>query len=189
MKSNKLQYYEGGISGAGPGEWFGPDAPDGDRGDWATAPVGSEYVRKTSTGATLYTKVKSDGLDDDWAILDGCISVTVKFSQFTDGGAAAGTYTLAAQLPVGAVVERAVLVNVTGFAGNTSAVITVGDGTDVDRYNTGTPSVFASAAAVDLGAPSGAVLHTAAVAPVITITSASDFTAVNAGQLTLRIYY
>lgn len=110
-------------------------------------------------------------------------------ANFTDGGAAAGTYTMKVQIPVGAEVVKTLVTNVTGFAGNTSAVLVVGDGSDVDRYNTGTPSVFASSAMVAMGAPSGTLVHTAAVSPVLTITSAADFTAVTAGALTVRIIY
>ena len=75
----------------------------------------------------------------------------ILFSQFTDGGAAAGTYQVKFTLPVGFYVERSQVYDVTGFAGDTSAVIVVGDGSDVDRYNTGTPSVFATISQFSLG--------------------------------------
>ena len=35
------------------------------------------------------------------------------------------------------------------------------DGSDVDRYNTGTPSVFTTAAAIDVGAPGRRMSHVA----------------------------
>lgn len=110
-------------------------------------------------------------------------------SQFTDGGSTAGTYTMKVQIPVGAEVVKTLITNVTGFIGDTSAVVIVGDGSDTDRYNTGTPSVFATAAMVAMGAPSGTLVHTAAIKPVLTVTSASDFTAVTAGAMTIRIIY
>ena len=79
---------------------------------------------------------------------------------------------------------------ITGFAGDTSAVITVGDGTTVDRYNTGTPTVFTTAAAgVGLGVVSGTAFHAAAKTPVVTITSAADWGSVTAGQITLTLLY
>lgn len=115
---------------------------------------------------------------------------TVLFSQFTDGGAAAGTFVLTDIIPVGAIVLAAALTNIVGFAGDTSAAITVGDGTDVDRYNTGTPSVFTSiAAGIALGVPSGVLYHAAQKNVTLTVTSASDFTAVNAGSVTIEMYY
>lgn len=108
---------------------------------------------------------------------------------FTDGGSAAGTLALDETLPIGAWVLRSVLRNVTGFTGNTSAVMVVGDGTDVDRYNTGTPSVFTTANAIDLGAPSGTQIHTAAATVTVTVTGGSDFTAITAGTATISIYF
>lgn len=107
---------------------------------------------------------------------------------FTDGGAAAGTYTCKFELPVNFWIERCILTDVTGFTGNVSAVITVGDGTDADRLNTGTPSVFTTATIIDLGAPSGVLPITTAFKPVLTITASADFTAVTAGALTLKVY-
>ena len=82
------------------------------------------------------------------------------------------------------------MTKVTGFAGDTSAVMTIGDGTDVDRYNTSTVNVFATATGgIASGVPSGALYHAAAKTPVITITSATDWGAVNAGEVTIEMYY
>lgn len=189
MITNQPQWLESGIDGAGPAQWYGPDVPDGDRGPWVTAPVGSRYCRRTSTSTRWYEKRKNDGLDNDWALTWGEIRQTFLFSEFTDGGSTAGTLVLDETLPIGAWVLRSVLRNVTGFTGNTSAVVTVGDGTDVDRYNTGTPSVFTTANAIDLGAPSGTQIHTAAASVTVTVTSATDFTSVAAGQATISIYF
>ena len=118
------------------------------------------------------------------------LSKTLAFGDFTDGGGTSGTFTFGESIPAGAVFLRAVATTVTGFAGDTSATITIGDGTDVDRYNTGTPNVFATAAAgVDLGVPSGIVNHSTAKAPVVTITSAANWGDVDAGSITLELYY
>lgn len=119
------------------------------------------------------------------------IEQTVLYSAFTDGGGASGTYTLTAgTVPAGATVMYSAVKAITGFAGNVSAVITIGDGTDVDRYNTGTPSVFATAAGgVSVGVPSGTVYHTAEKSVVLTVTGSSDFTAINAGSVTVAVYY
>lgn len=189
MITNQPQQFESGIDGAGPVQWFGPDAPDGDRGPWASAPVGSMYCKKSATQTTWYVKEKNDGADNDWSVRWGEIRQTFTVAQFTDGGGASGTLALSETLPVGAWVLRSVLRNVTGFTGNTSAVITVGDGTDVDRYNTSTPSVFTTANAIDLGAPSGTQIHTAAATVTVTVTGGSDFGAITAGQATISIYY
>ena len=115
---------------------------------------------------------------------------TVTVSQLTDA-TTTGTYTCTFDLPVNFWIERAMLTDVVGFAGDTSAVIIIGDGTDTDRLNTGTPSVFTTATIIDLGAPSGTRPVTTAFKPVITITSASDFTDVvtdGNGKLTLQVW-
>ena len=117
-------------------------------------------------------------------------SETVAFGDFTDGGATVGTIDLTNTLPIGAWVIAAQCTACTGFAGDTSAVVTLGDGSDVDRYNTGTPDVFTTAAnGVALGIPSGVQSHAAAATITVTVTTAADFTSVSAGSLTLEFFY
>ena len=111
----------------------------------------------------------------------------ILYTDFTDNEDATGTYTCKITLPVGFFIERCWLTNVTGFAGDSTATITVGDGSDVDRLNTGTPSVFTAADAIDLGAPSGTQLVATAFKPVIIITEDSDWGDVAAGALTIKI--
>jgi hypothetical protein len=113
-------------------------------------------------------------------------------ASFTDGGAAVGTKTMTGSIPAGALILNAKVLVPAGFAGNVSATLTIGDGSDVDRYNTGTPSVFATAATgVEVGVPSGAKLQIAAVQPVLTVTGNSDYTLILAGggSVTVAIYY
>lgn len=118
---------------------------------------------------------------------------TIAVTSFTDGGAAAGTLNLATTIPAGSVFLQSAIHGLTGFAGDTSAVITIGDGTDVDRYNTGTPNVFTTAAAgVALGAPSGTAFHSADKTPVVTVTTGADFTACKSdgtGAVTVTLVY
>lgn len=187
---NTPQFVEFGVGPAAPAGWFGVDVPDGDAYPFLQAPIGSEYWHVVGeTHVAKYVKVKNDGANNDWCIVSGVISETVTFADFTDGGAASGTVSLSTAIPAGAFVTRAYLLDVTGFTGNTSAVATLGDGTDVDRYGTGTPNVFATAAAIDMAAPSGVQIHTAAKTPVLTVTGGSDFGAITAGQATVRIFY
>jgi hypothetical protein len=118
------------------------------------------------------------------------ITATVGFAAFTDGGAAVGTYSLGAVIPVGSVYLGTAITSVTGFAGDTSAALTIGDGTDVDRYNTSTINVFATAAnGIASGVPSGALYHAAQITPKLTITTAADWTSVSAGSVSLEMYY
>lgn len=112
-------------------------------------------------------------------------------AQMIDGGSTAGTLDLSTTIPAGAVFLQSILTSLTGFTGDTSATIIVGvTGGDTDRYSTGTPSVFTTAAAgIDLGVPSGTKWHTAAAVPTVLITSAADFTNVTAGQATITLLW
>lgn len=189
---NSPERWESGVDGPSPHEWFGLATPVGSGGPWLVAPVGSMYYQRSATAGVstkVWTKVKNDGRDDDWVLGLRCLSVTITRAMMTDGGGTTGTYDLAEQIPAGAWVMQALLVNVTGFTGNTSATIQIGDTSTVARYSTGTPSVFTTAVAIDPGVPSGTKIHTAAATVRVTITGATDFTAISAGQLTLRIYY
>jgi hypothetical protein len=117
------------------------------------------------------------------------ISQTVLISAFTDGGGASGTKTLSTQIPAGAIyLHSRVLVNV-AVSGDTTAVLTIGDGSDVDRYNTGTPSVFTTGQK-DMGVPSGVRDHLVATTVTLTVTTGSDFGLANAlGSITVDLYY
>jgi hypothetical protein len=118
------------------------------------------------------------------------IKEVIDHAQFTDGTAAVGTYQMKEAIPIGATVLFSAIKNITGFAGDTSAVIIIGDGSDTDRYNTGTPSVFATQLdGVASGVASGVKYHATTIRPTITITTASDWTSVSAGEVTIEIVY
>lgn len=177
------------LMGNGPTLFWGNVAVNGDSAPWAQAGMGSTYIYQLDGHVREYRKMEDNKFDSDWVLVEGILSETVLYSDFTDGGGAAGTFTSALELPLGAVVTRTIVDNVVGFTGNTSAALTVGDGTDADRYNTGTPSVFTTIAALDVGAVSGTAYHAAAKVPVLTVTANSDWGLVTAGKLTYRIFY
>ena len=121
-------------------------------------------------------------------------SQTVTFEDFTKASAGLGKCEITAgTIPVGATFLVAQLESVVGFAGDTSATLTLGNdvgGGDVDRYNTSTANVFATAAnGVALGAPSGVTYHAAEGVITAFVTSATDFDDVTAGSLALKFYY
>lgn len=103
---------------------------------------------------------------------------TAPVTSFTDGGSTSGTLDLGVTIPAGALYVQTLSSALVGFAGDVSATATLGDGSDVDRYNTGTPNFFTTAAAgVAMGAPSGTAFHATAVTTVVlTVTTNSDFT-------------
>ncbi len=182
-----------GVYGPLPTWWAESNAVDGDDRDFANRSAGSVYARidRTNRNIRYYVKRKEDARDDDWGALGSvhCISDTFTRAQMTDGGGTSGTFVLGETIPVGAFVYRTILHAVTGFTGDTTATIQVGDGTTVDRYSTGTPSVFTTANAIDIGAVSGTAIHTAAATVTVTITSTADFANVAAGQATIKLFY
>lgn len=117
----------------------------------------------------------------------------VAVTAFTDGGSTVGYVDLATTIPAGAVFLAAAVSGITGFAGDTSAAATLGDGSDVDRYNTSTMDLFSTVAAgVAAGVPSGTTFHATAKTPRLTVTTASDFTLSKtnaAGKVTVTLAY
>jgi len=101
---------------------------------------------------------------------------TLPVASFTDNLNTTGQIDLSTTIPAGSIMLYAIVNNIVGFAGDTTATFTIGDGSTVDRYNTGTPNCFATAAdGVDVGAVSGTAWHTADATPRVTVTGASDF--------------
>lgn len=187
---NEPRTYESGVDGPAPAIWYGESAPNGDSKPFSTVPVGSIYVQTGDNPQVWHKSAESTTPhDSDWSVGMAVLSQRVSYTDFTDGGAAVGTLDLDRSIPAGAYVLRTVIHNVTGFAGNVSAALTVGDGTTVDRYNTSTLDVFSTVAAIDGGAVSGTALHTAAKTPKLTITVNSDWGLVSAGALTVKIFY
>lgn len=122
------------------------------------------------------------------------IKKTLAYSDFTDGGSTAGTYTLTASdgiLPPGAIVLGWRADVTTGFTGDTTCTCQVGKSGTAGAFSTTTTgSVFTSLTQIS----SFTVVATAnvgadAIAPLVTLTSGADFTSVTAGSLTLYIYY
>ncbi len=153
------------------------------------------FALHTSSLQTLLVEIaaaiaQAEGLTEETEdIFVKKLSATIAFGDFTDNEDTTGTYEFASDLPVGALVVGVALTALTGFTGDTSAVITLGDGTDVDRYNTGTPNVFTTADAIDMGVLSGVPFHAVAKTPTVILTSAADFGAVAAGSMKIDIFY
>jgi hypothetical protein len=146
------------------------------KGEWIN---GDLYFKDVRTGHILHPQVEA-------------LTETIAASAFTDGGFAIGTYTMVDWLPVGAICLASKVLVPAGFIGDTSAALTIGDGSDADRYNTGTIDIFTTAAAgVVSGLPSGIVLQITAVRPVLTVTTGANFTVVltTGGSIMVSIYF
>jgi hypothetical protein len=82
----------------------------------------------------------------------------------------------------------------TGFTGNTSAHLTIGDGSDADCYSGNTYHDVYTAAdnlvkAAFITTDCGLIATGSAATITLTVTTASDFTSVTAGQMFVEIFY
>lgn len=183
------------IIGGIPTWLVGTDAIDGDAVPFVSMRVGSKYtlVDTTNDTAVTYEKVKNDGADNDWSAAGGMLVISETFTPADCvDSTTTGTYTLNQSPPIGSLVIRSGLFNVTGWAGDTSAVATIGTAADADRFMVAsTLDVFSTVAALDGGVPSGATAITVATTVQVVITSASDFTSVvtnGSGVATVKLF-
>lgn len=195
---NEPRFSESGVHGPMPVIWYGVNAVDGDAYPWLQAASGSLYGLRDLTNKDVkwYEKRAEEGRDDDWGALGGIgvIQERVSYSDFTDGGAATGTYTMTAgTIPAGALFYKCILKDVDDFVGATTCVLDVGDNLgspDDDRYQAnGAFDLTADAVAIDGGTPQGTLIHTAAVTPILTVVEDDDFTDITAGAFTICLYY
>lgn len=188
----ELRVRESGVYGQLPAVWMNTAAVDGDALPFVRAPVGSLYglLDKDNRLLQWYVKRSAGQVNSDWGLLGGgmVIQQYVTYADFTDGGGTSGTLDLSTVIPAGFFALRSNVRDLVGFTGDASATLTIGDGTDADRYNTGTPSVYTTAALLDVGAISGTAWHSAAKTPRLTVTSGTDFGLVTAGSMTVQIF-
>lgn len=120
--------------------------------------------------------------------------LNINAADFTDGGAAAGTYTSTKKLPRGAKVLETKIQTTVGFTGDTSAAIIVGNATGSDDYAaTATGYEAAKLAYTQPASLAEGMAGTlaAAVGVLVTVTTAADFTlaAVTGGKLQVEVSY
>lgn len=121
------------------------------------------------------------------------LKLVAKASDFTDGGATVGTYTATKTLPAGAMVIGIKAQTTAGFSGDTTASVLVGKAAATDDYSGPALTGFAAAQS-KFGTPATIAEQgpaAAATAPLITVTTATDFTLVVAtgGRIIVDIFY
>ncbi|QDT95547.1 hypothetical protein [Gimesia aquarii] len=119
------------------------------------------------------------------------LSETVAFGDFTDVDAS-GYIDLSTPIPEGSVVLGWQADVKTGFTGNTTAVVQVGESGNVDRFSAKLDSSCVAADVVGSAPPSVAANQgylAAAVTPRVTVTGGTDFTAISAGEMDIKIIY
>lgn len=184
------------LYGDNPRVLYGTAIPDVTKPTWGSRrKQGSIYIRQIAANhCQEWVRVGYSASSWDWVCKGGWILARLSVADFTDGGATLGTLVLTPQYPAGAIADVGTCRDVVGWAGDVSAALTVGEATnpDVDRYMTGTPSVFATASFINFGVPSGIRHHTAAQAITAYVTTATDFTLCKtnaAGRATLVLPY
>jgi len=119
----------------------------------------------------------------------GVISEAIVYSGFTDNGDATGYIDLSTDIPASSVVIGWKVVTSTGFTGDTTAVVSVGD-TDVDRFSSVTTGSVLAAGTVGSQPKDGVnAFCAAATTPRVTVTGGADFGSISAGAATVYIYY
>lgn len=124
------------------------------------------------------------------------IDQIVLYSDFTDGGSTAGTLTMKNQIPAGSFVIGSKVKVVTGFTGDTTCVMDVGNSGDDDAYSFTTHNIYTAATnllenadASGGGTYTGFVPVTTATSVILTATSGSDWGLVTAGRMYVEVFY
>jgi hypothetical protein len=121
----------------------------------------------------------------------------VTYDEFTDGGGASGTKTLAKQIPAGSFVLGSKVKVTEGFSGDTTAVMDIGDGSDADLFSLTTHNVLSAASNLVEGAAAGTASDSySGIVPIasdttitLTVTGASDFGLITAGKMFVEVFY
>jgi len=122
------------------------------------------------------------------------IEQTVEYDDFTDGGSTAGTMNLSKQIPAGSFVIGSKVTVLTGFTGDTSCTLAIGDSGDSNCYSGNTThNIYAAATNLVqpayLTADCGLNAEASANSILLTATGASDFTAITAGKIIVEVFY
>lgn len=126
------------------------------------------------------------------------VTQDVLYSDFTDGAGTSGTLNLRDTIPAGSFVIGSKVNVKTGFTGDTSCVLDIGNSSDADAYSFSTHNIFTAAdnlleladAQGDGGADaSGLSLVTSDTTVLLTATSGSDWGAVTAGKIIVDVFY
>lgn len=121
------------------------------------------------------------------------LDLFARVADFTDGGAAVGTYTPTNRtLPAGSKVLAVKLKTSGAFLGDVSATATVGKAGATDDYFGAAASVFAAGDDYGLPATEAESIVATEATPIITLTTAADFTAAvtnGSGVIAASIYY
>lgn len=114
------------------------------------------------------------------------IPFTIARTDFSGTAGAVGTATLPTLIPAQATFDHMAITGGTGFLGNGSALMSFGDGSDVDRYHaSGSINVFGTAQyGYSAGVPSGTRYHTTPGTVKVLLQGTSNIGSVTGGTVT-----
>jgi len=118
------------------------------------------------------------------------LSQYLALADFTDNTNATGYADFDSQLPAGALVLGWKAEVHAGFAGDTTAVVQVGIAGALDDFSAVTTrSVLAPGTVGSITKVGSGAYINAAVTPRVTVTGGADFTSINAGAMTVTLFY
>lgn len=155
--------------------------------------IGTVVQRYGSATTRVLVRLKANVLPHGNTADGGKIQAITErllFSGFTDGGGTSGYKDLATQVPAGALILGWRAEVLTGFTGDTTAVIQVGTSADADRFSSVTTNSVLAAGTVGSQTKDGVLAFCSAATTVrVTVTGGADFTAVAAGEMNVTLQY
>ena len=125
------------------------------------------------------------------------VAQLVDYADFTDSAGVTGTLVLDKKIPAGSLVIGSKVTVKTGFTGDSSAVMDIGDGSDADLFSYTTHSVYTAARNLMEGCDSAAAGNTGTgIVPIsadtsitLTVTGGSAFALITAGLMLVELFY
>lgn len=129
--------------------------------------------------------------DDVKGFIKAVKQTGIAYTDFTDGGGAAGTLVLDDAIPADCLVVGVKAEVTTGFTGDTSMALTVGDGSTADLFGVTCSILAAATVGVSAKYVSNKSLPFVDAATNITLTAtgAADWGNVSAGVMNVWVYY
>jgi len=115
------------------------------------------------------------------------VSQWVEYSDFTDGGGAAGTLNMTQKLPAGAFVLGSKVKVETAFTG--TVTLAIGNSSDSNKYSDNTTVAIGTAATVGESPEDPLEFIASATTVKLTATHTSDWGSVVAGKMYVEVFY
>ena len=159
----------------------------------ATVPTGSASAA-TVSGKYAFADIVDDRAANMWGLVGVpgnkiVTSQTLEWGDFDDNGDTTGYRDFLTDIPAGSYVLGWQAVVATGFTGDTSAIMQLGVAGDLDAFTADTSQSIFAAGTVGSAALAATAYVGAATTPRVTITSATDFSTVNTGEMVVTITY